>query len=141
VVADERDVIRLRTTIRRPQEDVYVYRVRGRPDEARRVFLSYIHALNELHDRPRFYNTVTTNCTTAVLFNARVNPERAPWTWKVLLSGYAPQYVYELGRLDTTLPFAELQRVSHVNARAHAADRDPRFSERIRDGLPRPVAR
>jgi len=141
VVADERDVIRLRTSIRQPNEDVHVYRLRGRPDEMRRVFLSYVHALNELHARPRFYNTVTTNCTTAVLFNARVSASAAPWSWKILFSGYAPQYVYEMGRLDTTRPFEELERLARVNLRAHDADRDPRFSERIRDGIPRPAPR
>jgi uncharacterized protein DUF4105 len=139
VVADERDVIRLRTTIRQPQEDVYIYRLRGRPDEMRRVFLRYVHHLNELHASPRFYNTLTTNCTTAVLFNARVSASAVPWTWKVLLSGHAPRYVYEIGRVDTSLPFEELQRRARVNSRAHAADRDPRFSERIRAGLPRPA--
>jgi hypothetical protein len=44
-----------------------------------------------------------------------------------------PQYVYELGKLDATLPFAELERRSWVNARAHAAERDPAFSQRIRE--------
>ncbi|MGE5220298.1 MAG: DUF4105 domain-containing protein, partial [Chloroflexota bacterium] len=29
VVADERDVVRVRTTYRQPQEDVYIYRIRG----------------------------------------------------------------------------------------------------------------
>jgi hypothetical protein len=52
------------------------------------------------------------------------------------LSGYAPQYAYEIGRLDTRLPFAELKRLSHVNARAHAAGDAPDFSQRIRAGLP-----
>jgi Domain of unknown function (DUF4105) len=141
VVGDERDVIRLRTTVRQPNEDVHVYRLRGSADEMRRVFLTYVQAINELHARPRFYNTLTTNCTTAVLFNLRVNPEAAPWSWKILLSGHAPEYAYDRGRLDTSMPFLELERRALVNRRAHAADGDPRFSERIRDGLPRPAAR
>jgi hypothetical protein len=49
-----------------------------------------------------------------------------------------PDYLYELGRLDTARPFAELEKLSLVNARAHAADRDPTFSQRIRRGLPHP---
>jgi Domain of unknown function (DUF4105) len=141
VVADERDLVRLRTTVRQPNEDVHVYRLRGTREEMRRVFFTYVEAINQLHAHPRFYNTLTTNCTTAVLFNLRANPDRAAWTWKILLSGYAPQYAYDLGRLDTSLPFAELERRAHVNARAHAADRDPRFADRIRDGLPQPNPR
>jgi hypothetical protein len=68
-----------------------------------------------------------------------MNPERAPMSWKILLSGYVPHYLYELGKIDTTKPFNELEKLSHVNARAHAADKDPAFSQRIRQGLPQPA--
>lgn len=60
-------------------------------------------------------------------------------SWKVLLSGYVPDYLYDLGRIDTSRPFAELEKLSHVNARAHAAGKDATFSQRIRQGLPMPA--
>lgn len=138
VVADERDVIRVRTTYRQPQEDVYIYRVNGPVENVRRVFLDYLKSINELHDRAAFYNTLTTNCTTSILFHTRMNPESPPRSWKILLSGYVPEYLYRLGRLDTTKPFPELERLSQVNARAHVADKDPAFAQRIREGLPKP---
>jgi Domain of unknown function (DUF4105) len=140
VVADERDVVRLRTNYRQPQEDVYVYRVKGPLKNLRKVFLAYIKAMNDLREHPSYYNTLTTNCTTSILMHTRMNPESPPMSWKILLSGYVPDYLYELGRLDTTRPFLELEKISHVNARAHAADRDPAFSERIRKGLPNMAA-
>jgi uncharacterized protein DUF4105 len=139
VVADERDVIRVRTTYRQPQEDVYIYRTRAPLRSIRRVFLDYIQAMNDMSVHPRFYNTLTTNCTTTILMHTRMNPESPPLSWKILLTGYVPDYLYELGRIDTTKPFAELENLSHVNARAHAADKDPAFSQRIREGLPRPA--
>ena len=138
IVADERDVIGVRTTYREPREDVYVYRVRGPLVNARRVFLDYVKSMNELRARPQHYNTLTTNCTTGVLLHSRVNPESPPFSWKILLSGYVPEYLYGLGRLDRSRPFPELQRISRVNDRANAADRDPAFSQRIRVGLPLP---
>jgi hypothetical protein len=67
-----------------------------------------------------------------------VNPESPPFSWKILLSGYVPEYLYGLGRLDRSRPFPELQRISRVNERASAAGRDPAFSQRIREGLPLP---
>jgi hypothetical protein len=140
VVADERDVVRVRTTYRRPQEDVYIYRINGPIQNLRRVFLDYLKSMNDLRERPSYYNTLTTNCTTSILFHTRMNPESPPMSWKILLSGYVPDYLYELGRLDTTRPFADLEKLSLVNARAHAADRDPAFSQRIRRGLPQPAA-
>ena len=139
VVADERDVIGVRTTYRQPQEDVYVYGVNGNLESVRRFFLDYLKSINDLHRNPTYYNTLTTNCTTSILMHARINPESPPMSWKILLSGYVPDYLYELGRLDTTKTFLELEKLSHVNARARAADKDPAFSERIREGLPKPA--
>jgi hypothetical protein len=136
VVADERDVIGVRTTYRQPQEDVYIYRVNGPLKNLRRIFFDYIKSINELRERPSYYNTLTTNCTTSILMHTRMNPESPPMSWKVLLSGYVPDYLYELGRIDTTKPFAELEKLSRVNDRAHAADKAPAFSQRIREGLP-----
>ena len=138
VVADERDVVGVRTEYRQPQEDVYIYRVKGPTKNARRVFIDYLKSMNELRERPGYYNTLTTNCTTSVLFHTRMNPESPPMSWKILLSGYVPDYLYELGRLDNTKPFAELERISRVNERAHAAGADAAFSQRIREGLPKP---
>ena len=139
VVADERDVIRGRTTYRQPQEDVYIYRTRAPQRNIRRIFLDYIQAMNDMRVHPRFYNTLTTNCTTTILMHTRIHPESPPMSWKVLLSGYLPQYLYELGRIDTAKPFADLEKLSRVNEHAHAADKDPSFSQRIRQGLPKPA--
>ena len=138
VVADERDVIRVRTNYRKsPPEEVYLFRVIGPVENTRRVFLDYIHDINEIREHPRFYNTLTTNCTTMILAHAAVNPGSIPYSWKVLLSGYAPEYAYERGRLDQSMPFEELKRRGHINALAQAADQAPDFSRRIRTGLPR----
>ena len=138
VVADERDVIRVRSNYRQPQEDVYIYRVNWPRENLRRVFLDYVNSINDMRERPRFYNTLTTNCTTSIWMHTRMNPESPPLSWKLLLSGYLPDYLYELGRLDKTRAFADLEKVSRVNARAHGADKDSAFSKRIREGLPLP---
>ena len=140
VVADERDVIRVRTTYRQPQEDVYIYRTRTPQRNIRRSFLDYIQTINDMRLHPRFYNTLTTNCTTTILMHTRMNPESPPMSWKILLSGYLPDYLYQLGRIDTAKPFADLEKLSRVNERAQAADKDDSsFSQRLRQGLPKPA--
>jgi Domain of unknown function (DUF4105) len=139
VVADERDLIRLRTNYRKdPPEDVYLYRTRAPAANARRIFLDYIREINSLATKPEFYNSLTTNCTTSILTHTRVNPGDVPMSWKILLSGYVPQYLYERAAIDTSLPLEELRRRSHINAAALAADQAPDFSQRIRAGLPVP---
>ena len=136
VVADERDVIRLRTNVRVPREDVYVYRLKGPIEDGRRLFLEYIKKIDSLATQPEFYNTVATNCTGNIWLHSQVNPGRVPYSWKILVSGYVPEYLYERGKLDTSLPFPELQRRSRVNAAAQAADQAADFSRLIRVGLP-----
>ena len=133
VVADERDVIRLRTNYRHdPPEEVRVFRLTGSRDDLHRFFLAYVDEINALAARPEFYNSLTTNCTSNIWLHSRVNPGHPPWSWKILASGYVPEYLYESGKLDTSLPFAELQRRSVVNVRAQAADQAADFSRRIR---------
>jgi len=133
LVADERDVIRLRTNYR--HEDIYLYRLNTTPELARRSFLEYISTLNALRDHPRWYNAVTENCTTAIR-NQRAASERLPWDWRMLFNGYGDQLLYEYGSIDTSLPFAELKRRSLIDDRAVAANDSPDFSSRIRQGLP-----
>jgi hypothetical protein len=134
VVADERDVIRLRTNFRRdPPEDVYMFPVKGPIDNARRLLMDYVTTINDLKDRPEFYNTLTTNCTTTIWGHSLVNAEHLPFSWKILASGYVPEYLYESGRLDSSIPFAELMERAHINARAQAADGALDFSRRIRE--------
>jgi hypothetical protein len=137
VVADERDVVRLRTNYRKdPIEDVYVYRLKRPLENGRRLFREYMRRINALNERAEFYNTLLTNCTTTIWQNTRVNPGRLKFSWKLLASGHVPEYLYEIGALDTSLPFEELQRRSLVNARGLAAGQAADFSARIREGLP-----
>jgi hypothetical protein len=134
VVADERDVIGLRTNYRQdPPEEVYLYRLHGAPENARNLFLEYLKRINALKQQPEFYNTLTTNCTTQIWLSARVNPQHVPLDWKILASGYVPEYLYEQGILGPkNLPFAEVQRRALINARAQAADGSADFSRLIR---------
>jgi hypothetical protein len=55
------------------------------------LFLEYLRKINQLHEKPAFYNTLLDNCTTAIWFNTLVNPGHLPFSWKILLSGYVPE--------------------------------------------------
>jgi hypothetical protein len=133
VVADERDVVRLRTNYR--GEDVYLYRLRASPALAREVLLDYLKEVNRLADRPQWYNALTHNCTTAV--RGHVQPYApSAWSWKVYLNGFLDEMIYERGVVDTTLTLEVLRERSRINTRAKIADRDPEFSQKIRAGMP-----
>lgn len=134
VVADERDVIRLRTNYRHdPPEQVYLYRVKGEKENMRKVFLEYIHKINQLHRQPEFYNSLTTNCTTNIWANTLVISDHLPFNWKILASGYLPDFLYETGHLETHgLSFSELKKRSNINLRAQVTDKASDFSSQIR---------
>src|SRR5947208_4572234 len=134
IVADERDVIRVRTNYRK--EDIYLYRLTISPAQARERFLEYIHSLNALRNKPRWYNAITTNCTTSIRTQHPAD-ERPPWDWRILFTGKGDELMYERHLIVTDgLSFAELKTRSLIDTRAIAADDSPDFSKLIREGLP-----
>lgn len=137
VVADERDLIRLRTNYR--GEQVYLYRLNVPLPRARALLMDYVASIGDLLEHPQFYNALTDNCTTSIRRHVkRLDPDAPPFDWRLLANGYGDRLLYERGDLDTRFPFEKLRTLSHINAKAQAADHDPAFSEHIREGLPDP---
>lgn len=136
VAADERDIVRVRSNVR--GEDVRIYRLRMPPAAARVLLREYVEEANELAHTPRFYNTLTANCTTLVFKMVRFIHPGLPLDYRVLLSGYLPNYAYSLGATDTSMPFAKLRDLSRIHDKAILADDAPDFSARIREGVPKP---
>jgi hypothetical protein len=134
VVADERDLVRLRTNYRKG-EDAYLYRLRASPEQARTFLLAYLRRVNELHERPEWYSALTQNCTTSIR-TQRAASDRSPWDWRMLVNGYGDEMLYERGAIATNLPFAEMKPRCLINDRARAADKADDFSQRIRQGVP-----
>jgi len=134
VIADERDVVRLRTNYRQGEE-VYLFRSRAAPESIRQLFLDYLQRANHLREHAEWYNAVTDNCTTGIRAQ-RSTAERAPWDWRILVNGHGDELLYERGLIATNLPLAELKERGHINARARAADQAADFSQRIRQGVP-----
>ncbi|MEM9943955.1 MAG: DUF4105 domain-containing protein [Planctomycetota bacterium] len=131
VVSDERDVIRLRT--RHRDADVYVYPTIANPIQAQELFLNIAERVNKLAVDPEFYNTITNNCTTNLAGHVNeVSPNKIKYGWKVLLPGLSAKYAYDLGLLDTRIPFEDLKTLSHVNDLAEEHFDDPQFSQLIR---------
>lgn len=134
IVADERDVIRLRTNYR-AGEEVYLYRTAATPEAARSIFLDYLRSANELHETPVFYNALTSNCTTNIRIHTKVAAGNrfAPWDWRLLLNGKSDEFAYEYGRfISGDLPFPALKQQAHINQAGREADQAADFSARIR---------
>jgi len=136
VIADERDLVRVRTNFRKG-EDVYLYRARMTPEAGRKLFLDYLRRANELREKPEWYNALADNCTTAIRAQ-RAAADRVPWDWRMLVNGHLDELLYERGVIATNLPLAGLRKQSFINDRARNAGDSAEFSQLIRQGLPDP---
>jgi hypothetical protein len=134
-IADERDVVRLRSNYRHG-EDVYLFHSLATPEQARPIFLDYLARANRMRDHAEWYNALTNNCTTNIakhVAKARGTPSR--WDWRIILNGKADEMMYERGDLATGgLPLAQLKQQALINPAAQAANDSPDFSRLIRVG-------
>ena len=95
IAAEESDIIRMRTDIRR--EWVSVFPLSVSPEVRQDLFLSFLTLGNDLAAHPRFYNSLTTNCTTVVWRLARALGPGLPLDWRIILSGHLPAYLQDRG--------------------------------------------
>ncbi len=134
LAADERDVLGLRA-VHRPGEDVYLYAMTVKPAQVRQRFLEYIAAINALRREPRWYNALTSNCTTAI--RGMHEGERLPFDRRLLVNGLGDEMLHERGLLVSDgLPFAELKKRAWANPAIRQAYAGRDFSADIRRGRP-----
>ena len=134
IAADERDIVRVRTNVRK--EDVYLYRINMPKPAIRTLFLAYVDEANSLTEAPRFYNTITANCTTIVFKMVRSIVSGLPMDYRLLFSGYLPAYVIEVKGFTPGFTLDQLRQRGAISARAQAADTAQDFSWKIREGVP-----
>ena len=140
VLADERDVVKLRTNFR--GEDVHLFRLRLSPQDSRALLEDILGKVHELNARPLYYRTLGHNCTTSLVQHMnRVWPDRVPFHRQLLMNGLLPEYAYERGSIRNDLPLEEVMRQHAISAVARDAGSAADFSRRIRAHLPSSHAR
>lgn len=108
IVADERDVIHLRTDLR--GETVSLFPLDLTPEAARALFLGFVRFGDRLDAQPEWYNTLLANCTTVPFRIVRGLGGTLPLDWRVLASGRLPEYLYDRGLIRPDLPLDEVLR-------------------------------
>ncbi|OYU14618.1 MAG: hypothetical protein CFE37_09790 [Alphaproteobacteria bacterium PA4] len=136
IAADERDVVKVRSTVR--GEDVRLYHLDIQQKTARALLGEYVALANDVAETPRWYNTLSANCTTLIFGMARRLDPRVEMDWRILLPGRLPEYLYVHDFVSHRVPLAELTARSHIGPRAKAPPPDYGFSDRIRQGVPLP---
>ena len=133
--ADERDAVRLRTSVQTGNR-VVLYRVAGRAEMMRELFVEYLELANGLAEQPRFYRTILDNCTTVVWKLADRLVPGLPIDYRVVLSGYLPAYLHERGALGTRYSLEDLTAMGLLPSDIAFDGTGPGFSAAIRAGLP-----
>ncbi len=97
---------------------LYAYRLNPTTEQARVIFDHFVARTNDLAARPRFYNTLFSNCTNE-LFKAvndaypGVFPENTIWA----LTGRSARWMHELGFMtESTTPFDALTSRANVQS-------------------------
>ncbi len=135
VVADEKDLIGSRTKHR--GIDVYVYPTVATPAQAQALFVDVMERVNQLAVKPEFYNTLTNNCTTNIQRHVnRLADNKVKYDWRVLLPSYSAKYAYDLGLLDNSIPFDDLQALALVNDLSNQHFETADYSSQIRGRRP-----
>lgn len=133
VIADERDVIKLRSNYRK--DDVYVYPVKSTKEGSKKLFLDMITRANTLREYPEFYNTLTSNCTTNIVKHInKISPKSVPFfTLQVIFPKHSDKIAYKLGLLNTNLSFEDARARHYINNKASKYADDENFSVKIRE--------
>lgn len=136
VIADERDVVRLRTNYR--GGEVYMYPMKIEPKHARALFVDILNKTNELKNTPEFYNTITNNCTTKLVEhvnNIADDEHDISFSIRYVLPKLSDRLAYDLGFVDDTGTFEEIKQKYNISEIAREVGDDPEFSVKIRENL------
>lgn len=134
LAGDERDLLGVRT-VHRQGEDVFLYATTVSSERARARLLEYLETINGIHRQPRWYNAVTSNCTTAI--RGMNHGPKMPFDWRLLINGKGDEMLHERGLLRTDgLSFPDLKSRARINPAASLAYGTPDFSASIRAGRP-----
>jgi hypothetical protein len=120
----------------REKNRLYMYPLTIPIESARELFLQMARDTQHLETQPRFYNSLTSNCTTELAKAAnKVQPGAIPPNIAVVLPGYSDEVLYDLGYLPGDVPLAELTRRSHITDLVLAHHEQADFSRRLRSEL------
>lgn len=138
IVGTERDLIGRRALY--DGDDVYLYPIETSRERVRQLFVEMLRRGNALQERPEFYNTLTSNCTSNLVDHVnRMIPGRIPSSLKTLLPGYSDELALSLGLIENGGSVEEVRARFRINDRARDARPGDDFSAVIR-GLASPLS-
>lgn len=98
------------------KNDVHMYPMTVSGEFQKKLFMELAYATQQLKSTPRFYNTLSSNCTNNLAYHANnIQSGAAPFHYARFLTGYSGQYLYDLGYIPTQLPYEKVKEQYHIN--------------------------
>lgn len=101
-----------------------------------KLFLSMIARTNDLARYPRFYNTLTSNCTNELAKSANdAKPGTIPFDTALFFPGYSDRLLYRLKLIPSDQSLDQIRKKYYISTLALEAYKHKNFSEKLREGL------
>jgi hypothetical protein len=131
VLAEETDVIPLRTEVRKAE--VLLYPSRATPEQARTMLQDILLRVNQIARTPEWYDTLSNNCTTNLVLHVEsILPARVPWSPGMTLTGLSARTAYRRGWLACAGNFEQTRELARINDLVPPALNSENFSAAIR---------
>lgn len=97
-------------------EDLRAYPIVVDKNLVRGVFVDIAKTAQDLESNPKFYNTITSNCTNVLARAAnKVKAGSVPWNKARILTGYADNHLHSLGYIDNAESFEKVYEKARVD--------------------------
>jgi hypothetical protein len=127
----EQDLTGRRAVLEKNQ--LTMYPLVGSMDSARRLFLDLAEVSQQLETLPRFYNTLTSNCTNELAKVANLaEPGAVPPNIALIFPGYADNLLYDLGFIPNDAPLDIIRQRYAITDSVMATVDQPDFSRLLR---------
>ena len=94
------------------EKELYRYRLELSQGEAEAYLRAVLEKTQAIEREPRFYNTLTSNCT-----NELAKAAGLPWHPAFVLTGGSAEALYEMGRISGPEDFGEVREAARIDDR------------------------
>lgn len=95
---------------------LYMYPLTISKNSAQQLFLQLAKTTSQLETHPRFYNSLTSNCTNELAKNANnIKPGTIPFNLNWFLPGHAVAELYKLGFIPNNKPLEEITQKYYIS--------------------------
>lgn len=122
-VIDEADTLYARCV--HDNDEVKLYKLRATPDLSQKILLNMLGELNKLHRKPKWFDSLTRNCSTEIIKHLKDVGFKLP-LWH-------PSYIATTGIDELLQKFGVIESGNSIMQKVQDLGKDPELSRKIRE--------